>query len=478
MGHADLAALLPLIITAAAPLAIMVTIAFTRSHAVTFALTVFALLQALWALAAAGAVAPRRVGALLAVDGPALLSTGVILATTLVVAALAFVQLRRREERPEEFYLLLLAATAGALVLVAATHVASLVLGLEILSTALYALIAYRRPDPRGVEAGVKYLILAAVSLSCLLFGAGLLYFEGGTLELSRMAAALAGDGVRPAVAAAGAALVAVGVGFKLSLAPLHLWAPDVFEGAPEAVTAYVATVSKGAAFVALFRVAGSLDPATAQRLAAVLGVLAVASMLVGNLQALRQDDPRRLLACSSIAHMGYLTVAFLAAGPRRFEVFAFALIAYVLATLASFGALAIVAGHEGGRGSRHDLRGLFRRRPFAALVLAAGLLSLAGLPLTAGFIAKVALLGAGVESGLGVPVGALIAGSVIGLFYYLRVIGAMLGEAPPGTEPAAPAHPGYGYALLAALTTLLFWVGVAPAWLQGVVRNLAQPAF
>lgn len=478
MTRADLAALLPLLITAGAPVAIMVAIAITRNHAASFALTLFALAEALWTLPGAFAVAPRQVTALLVIDGPALLFSALILAATLIVACLAYGQLQGREERPEEFYLLLLSATAGALILVAAAHLASLVLGLEILSTALYALIAYRRPGPRGVEAGLKYLVLAALSISCLLFGAALLYFEGGTLEFSRMAAALGGAGVRPAVVATGLALIVVGVGFKLSLAPFHLWAPDVFEGAPESVAAFIATVSKGAVFVVLLRLSTGLNSAASSGMATLIGVFAVASMLIGNVQALYQDDTRRMLACSSIAHMGYLLVAYLGSGPRRLETVAFYLIVYFIATLAAFGALALVGGADGDARPRPQIRGLFRRQPFPALVLAASLLSLAGLPLTAGFIAKFSLLAAGVEAGSRIPVAGLIAGSVLGLFYYLRTVGAMFGEAPDGIQTAARSCPAYGYALLTALVTALLWVGVYPAWLQQAVRVLTLPVY
>jgi NADH-quinone oxidoreductase subunit N len=476
MTRADLAVLLPLLISAGAPVAIMVAIAITRSHAVSFALTVFALAEALGTLPRAFAAAPRPVTPLLLIDGTALLFSGLILAATLIAACLAYEQLRGTEERPEEYFLLLLTAAAGAQILVGAAHFVSLVLGLEILSTALYTLIAYRRPGSRGVEAGLKYLVLAGLSISCLLFGAALLYYEGGTLAFPLLAAALGGSGVRPLVVGSGLALIVVGLGFKLSLAPFHLWAADVFAGAPESVTAFIATVSKGAVFVALLRLSAGLDPASARRLAVFLGVFAIASMLVGNMQALFQDDIRRLLAGSSIAHMGYLLVAYLAAGPRRDETVAFYLTVYFIATLAAFGALAMVAGPGGGARSRPEIRGLFRRRPFPALVLAAGLLSLAGLPLTAGFIAKFSLLAAGVGSGTWIPVAGLIAGSVLGLFYYLRAVGALFGAPPagsPAVAPVYPAYPAYGYALLSILVAMLLWLGVSPAGLQQLVRAL-----
>jgi NADH-quinone oxidoreductase subunit N len=165
--------------------------------------------------------------------------------------------------------------------------------------------------------------------------------------------------------------------------------------------------------------------------------------------------------------------VAYLAAGPRRLETVAFYLTVYFLATLAAFGALAMVAGSGGGTRSRPEIRGLFRRRPFPALVLAASLLSLAGLPLTAGFIAKFSLLSAGVESGAWIPVAGLIGGSVLGLFYYLRAVRAMFDETPAGNRPVAGSHPAYGYALLSILVAMLLWLGLYPAWLQQIVRAL-----
>jgi NADH-quinone oxidoreductase subunit N len=399
-----------------------------------------------------------------------------ILAATLAVALLAHGQLRR-QERPEEFYLLLLLGAAGAQVLAAAAHVASLVLGLELLSTALYALIAYRRPGPRGVEAGLQYLVLAVVAIAILLFGAALLYFEFGTLRLADLSAALARGPASP-LAAAGLALVVIGAGFKLSLVPMHLWAADVFAGAPEPVAAFVATASKGAVAVVLLRLAAPPGAPLPAPIIALLAALAALSMLGGNLVALRQRDPRRMLAGSSIAHMGYLLVAVLAAGPRRVETAAFYLAAYFAATLGAFGVLAALAGRAGGRGPGPELAGLFPRRPFLAFVLAVSLLSLAGLPLTGGFIGKIYVIGAGVEAGLRAPVAALIAGSVLGLFYYVPPVAAMLAAAGDAGPRRFPAFPRHGYAVLAALAAAILWLGADPAPLQALLCSLGPAGF
>jgi len=443
-----------------------------------FPLTAAGLVAALATLPVASAASPRTVGALLVVDGLTVLYAGLLLGSGLAVVAFARGYLARLEDQRDELYALLLFAVLGAMVLAASRHFATLLLGLELLSVALYALVGYLRLDRKGLEAAVKYLVLAAAASSFLLFGAALLYARLGTLVLPEMAARLASAPASPVVLL-GLALVVVGVGFKLALVPFHMWTPDVYQGAPAPVTALVASVSKAGMVALLLRLATGVEGFAAGPVGGVLAVVAAASIVAGNLLALLQDDVKRLLAYSSIAHLGYLLVAVVAGGERAAPAATFYLAAYLVTILGAFGVVSAFSepGNEAGDLARY--RGLLWRRPGYAVAFAAMLFSLAGIPLTAGFLGKlhVVVAGAGAERwGLLLV---LAAGSAIGLYYYLRVVVVMFGSAAADGEdddigdvirhPATTTRPATA-AALAVLTALLLWLGVYPhPWLRWI---------
>ncbi|HVS12738.1 MAG TPA: NADH-quinone oxidoreductase subunit N [Thermoanaerobaculia bacterium] len=458
MATSDLIAILPLILLAATPVAVMTAIAIRRHHGASALLAAAGMASSLLALPAAAAEAPRRVGALIAVDGLALYFTALVVAGALVVLALAHGYFRARPGQHEELYILLPLATLGAAVLAAGTHFVSLFLGLEILSISLYALIAYPR-RAHDVEAGIKYLILAAASSAFLLFGMALLYARHGMMELRELGAVLAAD--QP-IAIVGLGMVLVGVGFKLALVPFHAWAPDVYAGAPAPIAAFVSSVSKAGVFAMALRLVIEAGPLR-ELLFLALALVAIASMLVGNLLALLQRDVKRLLAYSSIAHLGYALVALLASGEVAVEAGAYYLGAYVVTILAAFGVVTVLSEDDRDAQDLDLYRGLFWSRPWLAALFTASLLSLAGIPLTPGFLGKFYLLLAGAESELWAPVFALVAGSVIGLFYYLRVVFTMFAAAPaePVTRAAAPGWAAT--ASLAALVVPLLVLGVFP---------------
>ena len=339
--------------------------------------------------------------------------------------------------RCEEYYLLLVLAATGAAGLAASVHFASFFLSLELLSVSLYALVAYQRTDPLGIEAGVKYLILAGASAAVLLFGLALVYADLGTLEFVRLTAAAVGHACGP-LTLAGLGLILVGIGFKLSLAPFHLWAPDVYQGAPAPITAFVATVSKGAVFALLLRLFASFDVQESDALVIVFTLLAMVSMFVGNWLALMQTNVKRLLAYSSIAHMGYLLVAFLASGPWAAAAVMFYLAAYFITTLGAFGVVSVLSTRDREATALEDYQGLAWRRPWVAGVFALMLLSLAGIPLTAGFVGKFYILAAGIRSTLWLLVVTLVINSAIGLYYYLRVLITLF---RPPVESAPQVH-------------------------------------
>jgi NADH-quinone oxidoreductase subunit N len=360
------------------------------------------------------------------------------------------------------------------MVLAAASHFASFFLGIEILSVSLYAMAGYLRHSDRSVEAGVKYLILAAVSSAFILFGMALVYAETGSLsfqEIASRAASPAGYGLP---LSAGLVLIIVGLGFKLAVVPFHLWTPDVYEGAPAPVTAFIATASKGAVFALVLRYFTRIDIHTDAALFLIITIIAVASMFAGNLLALLQTNVKRILAYSSISHLGYLLVTVLASGPNAVAAAAFYLTAYFITTLGAFGVVTVLSRPERDADRMDDYRGLVWRRPWLAGVFTAMLFSLAGIPLTAGFVGKFYVVAAGVGSALWLAVIALAINSVIGLFYYLRIVVVLF--SPSGEEvPAVPETSRSGNAVLAVLTVLLLWLGVYPGPLIEIIEATIQ---
>lgn len=461
----QLTALLPWLLTAAGAVAVMGAIAIRRHHGAACVVCVAFLGAALVSLWPATGAAPVDAGPLFRIDAYALFFTGVILAATLLTAILAHGYLARLSVRREEFYLLLPIAALGAAALTAADHLASLFLALETTSIALYGLIAYRRDGRTAIEAGLKYLVLVGVATGLLAFGIALLYAATGELAFDRLGVLTAADiNLGDATLSAAILLIVAGLAFKLSLVPFHLWTPDVYQGAPAPVTGFLATVSKAAALAVLLRYlagAGAYQQAAAMQ---ILLWIAVASMLVGNWLALLQDDLKRLLAYSSIAHLGYVLVPLLAGPAFGAEAAMAYLAAYAAMTLGAFAVITVLASAPGARepSAVDEYAGLFWRRPALAGALTVMLLALAGIPLTAGFIAKFYAVAAGVGERLWLPVLVLVAGSAIGLYYYLRVVIVMTrGEtgAPSAGRPARA-----GLLAVAVIVAIVLYLGVYPA--------------
>ena len=469
MTAGQLTALLPILVLGALPVVLMLAIAVYRGERLTLGLTLVGLALALAALIPAAQAAPAQVTLLLTIDGLSL--SFIALA---VLAGAATVLLARAGsppggEPPEELYVLVTLAVLGASVLAASRHLAALFLGLELISVSLFPMIAYARARPEALEGGIKYLVLSSVATGLLLFGMALLYAGLGSLDLAAIGKALARGPASDTWVLGGMALVLAGLGMKLSLVPLHWWTPDVYEAASPAVTGFLASVAKAAVIAVLLRLLAASDAHEQPPVMLVLAGFAVLSMLVGNLLALRQRRVVRILAYSSIAHMGYLLVAVLVAGALGIEAVAFYLAAYVVTTLGAFGAMGLTGADE-----LTELNGLSGRQPWLAAVFTLMLLSLAGIPLTAGFIGKVYLFTAGVHGALWVPVGVLVVASIIGLFYYLRVIFAMY-TAPAGVEAGASRAPSptlAGGTALAVLTLTLLWLGAWPEPLIALIRS------
>jgi NADH-quinone oxidoreductase subunit N len=404
-------------------------------------------------------------------DRYALFYIGLIVAASMAFVLLSYGYFEKCEGDHDELYILLLVATLGSTVLVASSHFVSLFLGLELLSVALYGMIAYRHTRPLPLEAGIKYLVLAAVSAAFLLFGMALVYGALGTMQFGEIATRITCADFDRWLVLPGLALITTGFGFKLAVVPFHLWTPDVYQGAPAPVTAYIATVSKGAMFALLLRVfyrSGAHDLAP---VFIVFSIIAIASMIVGNLLALLQNNVKRILAYSSIAHLGYLLVAFQAASDLGPTAVTFYLVAYFVTTMGAFGVVTVLSDGSREAEDLEDYKGLFWRRPALGAVFTAMLLSLAGIPVTAGFIGKFYIVAAGASSTMWALIVVLVITSAIGLFYYLRIIAVMYGqpsESFAGPSTLAPA----GSLLLALLTALLVWFGVFPGPLLSLIRN------
>lgn len=465
----------PMVLVAATAVTAMLGIAWRREHTVTVAVSVLGLILALIAQVVAWGVIPVGT-ALLDFDGLALLAGLLILASTLACAILSHRYLEAFQGAREEFYVLLLCAAVGGLALAASRHLAGLFIGLELLSMPLYGMLAYAFNQERSLEAGIKYLILSAAASAFLLFGMALLYAQTGEMQLSLLMASLNEE---PGFwGLAGIGLMIVGLGFKLSVVPFHLWTPDVYEGGPGPATTFLATASKVAVFALLLRMMLSAPVPQTGWLPTLLTVLALASMLVGNLLALTQSNLKRILGYSSIAHFGYLMIVLVVAEGLAAETTGVYLVTYVLSTLAAFGVVILISGNTRGQDAAalYYYRGLFWRRPYLTAVLTVAMLSLAGIPATVGFIGKFYLIALGVEAQRWWLVGGLILGSAIGLYYYLRVTITLYLVAPGASRRDAPDDWGMraGGLVVVIVAGLVILLGVYPAPMIGLARLLA----
>ncbi len=468
MNGTDALALLPLLLLGGTAVVVMLAISVKRSHAVTAGLTLAGLAASFLSIFAVAPLVPRQVTSLLLVDGYALFYLGLIIASAAAVAVLSYPYFAKHDGKREELYLLLVLATLGCAVLVTSVHFASFLLGLEILSIALYGMVAYVTGHGPGLEAGIKYLILASASAAFLLFGMALIYAATGTMAFSSLQD-LSSGGSSLALLLPGIALSVTGIGFKLGVVPFHLWTPDVYQGAPAPVAAFVATTSKTAVVALLLRY---LAAGTQQSpvVFAVFAVIAVASMVAGNLLGLRQNNVKRVLAYSSIAHFGYILVALLAGTSLMAGAVAFYLVAYTVTILIAFGVVTVLSTSDDDAGNLEDYRGLFWRRPVLASVFTVALLSLAGIPATMGFVGKFYILASGAEASAWPLIIVLVLASVIGLFYYLRIVVTLFSAAPEGQSPMQRLEWGSAFCL-GGLAVLLVWFGVYPTPLLNLIR-------
>lgn len=474
MTIAALFALLPLIVIAGASVLVMLAIALRRDARLAFWLTLIGMILALAVLPLSLRLAPMQVTDLLLVDAYAVFFIGLIVSAAALVALLC--QGYFRQQQREEIYVLLLTATLGGMLLVSSNHFALFFLGLEILSVSLFPMIAFRVGNKASLEAGIKYLMLSGVSSALLLFGMALIYAASGVLSFPRLAQVAVGIAGDP-LAQVGVILMLAGLGFKLSLVPFHLWTADVYQGAPAPVTAFIATVSKTAVFALLVRFWITGGAYRGEVLADILGCIGAVSVLAGNVLALLQTNLKRMLAYSSIAHMGYVLIAFVAGSTLQTELLAesvgFYLLAYLLTNLGALGVISVLSGDEQEYENLDAYEGLFWREPWLAVILTVNLLSLAGIPLTIGFIGKFYVFAASIHASLWPLVACVVVGSGIGLYYYLHVVVVMLGRVL-STPKALPAQ-SLTKPALALLALLLVGAGVFPGALIQVLQVVAK---
>lgn len=465
-------ALLPILITAATIVVVMMAIAIRRNHWWTGTLTVsglnLAFIACIYVWWRGGGT--QMVTPLLVIDHFALFYMGLIIVCTLACSTLSQAYLAEYKGNREEMYLLLLIATLGGLVLVSSRNFVSFFIGLELLSVPLYGMIAYpHHEDRRALEGGIKYMVLSAMASAFILFGMALIYARTGTLAFLPMAQDMASaQTLHDTLLLTGGGMLLVGIGFKLSLVPFHLWAADVYEGAPAPVAAWVSTASKTAMFALLLRLFVEAGLYHSQAFLDILTALALLSIVVGNVLALMQQNLKRLLAYSSIAHFGYILIAMIAAGALAVEAVGVYLITYVVTMLAAFGVVSLMSSPLGANDADQlfDYRGLFWRRPYLSSILTVALLSLAGIPLTAGFIGKFYIALAGVGSNLWLLLALLVIGSAVGLFYYLRAMIALFLR-PRWVQPYM-AHMNWaaraGGVAMVALAVLMLLLGIYPS--------------
>lgn len=472
----DIIALLPALILAVGALVVMLLAAWNCSHGMASRTTAIAQALALTAVPIASNVIPRPVTSLLLVDEFTLFYAALILIGGLGVSLLSHGYLDGTLDRHNEYYALILLASLGGLVLVMAIHAASFFLGLELLSVSLYVLLAYRRDEPRALEAGIKYLLLSAAASAFVLFGLALLYFSTGELAFAAMQPSFEGTG--RAVFLVGLALILTGIGFKLAVVPFHLWAADVFQGSPLPVTAFVATISKIAVVGLLLRALVHTGGNTDEAVTGALGTLAVASMFLGNLLALIQENVKRLLAYSSIAHLGYLLVAVVAGGALGAEAVGFYVAAYMVTMLGIFGVLILLSKPYVEVERVEDLGGLLWRDPLAGASWVLAVLSLAGVPLTAGFVIKFYVVVAGLSGDRWLLVLFFVVNSVIGLFYYLKLIRIVLvRESGSSERPVDVMIPRWNWPdgfVLVSLILAIIGLGVYPIPFIDVIEQTA----
>jgi NADH-quinone oxidoreductase subunit N len=437
--------------------------------------TVLTLLLAAASVLQVGDARRSLFGGMFVHDGFTAFFTLLFCGIALVSVLISWDYVKRLRLPAAEYYALLLSATLGMVVMAASNDLITVFLGLELMSLALYVMVGSRRGQLESNEAALKYFLLGAFASGFLLYGIALIYGATGSTNLRAITAFMSDSplGDSP-LFLVGTLLLLVGFGFKVAAVPFHMWTPDAYEGAPTSVTAFMSAGAKAAGFAALLRVAGTALSATEVDWRPILTGLAILTMTVGNVSALLQNNVKRMLAYSSIAHAGYVLVALAAGGSAGASSAVFYLAVYSFMNLGAFGILALLGRGQDERVLVSDLAGLGFRQPLLGLAMSVFMVSLGGIPPTAGFMGKVYVFGSALEAGLVPLVVVGVLNSVVSVFYYLRITVAMYMSEEPAGGPvevswAAPA----AVALIATLVLTLWWGIQAQALLQTAQQSV-----
>ncbi len=470
MSFSELMPLAPVMIVALTAIIVMILTAIKRNHNLIATASVVGLNLAaayLLLMMFGGNFAPASVMGMFMIDPFTLLYQLVILIAALACSTLSHAYIETYKDNREELYILMLCSVAGAMLMVSSSHYASFFISLELMSIPLYGLLAYTHQRSKSLEAGVKYLVLSATASAMLLMGMAYIYAYTGSLSFYDSVQALMQNIQQPLVIL-GLGLIIFAVAFKLSLAPFHKWTPDVYDGAPAPIATFLATAAKVATIGLFVRYILGSGAILIDSIVTIMTIIAVLSILVGNFLAVRQVNLKRILAYSSIAHFGYLLIGLISMTYASLGNVSVYVITYVLTTIGAFGAVALMSSpynNVAEAESLADYRGLFWRRPVLTAVLTVMMLSLAGIPLTAGFIGKFLVVMAAVTTQHWFLAAMIIVGSGIGLYYYLRVMVVMYMTPPDEPKMDAVDHWGQKVGgimvLVAALAVLV--IGVYP---------------
>jgi NADH-quinone oxidoreductase subunit N len=409
---------------------------------------------------------------LIAVDRFALFFKVVFLLAAAITVLMSFHYLQVEGAPPGEYYFLILCATLGMMIMAGGIDLITIFVGLETMAVSFYILAGFIKPSQRSNEAAVKYFLLGAFSLGVLLYGMSLMYGLSGTTNLRVMAPLFVGhEADRRLVLAV--ILVVAGIGFKIAAVPFHMWAPDVYEGAPTPVTAFLSVGSKAASFAMLLRIFMEGLPAMQDDWRLLFEVLAIVTMTVGNFAALTQSNVKRMLAYSSIAHAGYVLIGIVAGTPRGVAATLIYLFVYSFMQLGAFAVVVMLRRQDAIGDELKDFSGLHFRQPFAAFAMLLFMLSLGGIPPTAGFMGKLWLFGAAIDAGYVWLAVIGVLNSAVSLYYYIRIVVFMyVKEEAVGSMPAPV--PTLSLALgIAVVGTLAF--GIYPPWLFEVAEASAR---
>ena len=473
LSFSELMPLVPVMIVALTAIVVMLLISIKRNHNLIATTSVVGLnLAAIYIVCSMFgkfglSFAPANVMGMFMVDSFTMFYQFVMLIAALACCTLSHAYIESYKDNREELYILMLASVTGAMLMVSSSHYASFFISLELMSIPVYGLLAYTHQRTQSLEAGVKYLVLSATASAMLLMGMAYIYAYTGSLSFYDSVQVLV-ESIHKPMVILGLGLIIFAVAFKLSLAPFHKWTPDVYAGAPAPVATFLATAAKVATIGLFVRYVLTSGAMLVESIVTIITVLAVLSIIVGNLLAVRQVNLKRILGYSSIAHFGYLLIALVSTSYASLGSISMYVVTYVLTTIGAFGAVALMSSPYNNASeaeSLADYRGLFWRRPVLTAVLTVMMLSLAGIPLTAGFIGKFLVIMAAVTTQHWFLAAMIIVGSGIGLYYYLRVMVVMYMTPPETPRMDAVDHWGQkvGGIMVLAAAALVLIIGIYP---------------